>query len=311
MVAVERPAILIVGSGAMACLFGARLSPHTDVTLLGTWPEGVAAVRDQGIQLETDGKETVARVRATSDPAECSGTRLAIVLVKSWQTKRAARQLEACLAPEGVAVTLQNGLGNLFWLENRLGSERAAQGVTMAGATLLGPGHVRAGGEGLTYLASHPRLPPIADLLRRAGLAVEVVEDLESLVWGKAVVSAAINPLTALLRVPNGGLLAPAPSSVRILAAEAANEAAAVAAARGVHLPFAQPRERVFEVAQATLANRSSMLQDVECGRPTEIDAINGMITSEGERLGVPTPVNRVLWHLVRSLSPSTTGEQV
>lgn len=306
----ERPSILIVGTGAMACLFGARLASEADVTLLGTWPEGIAALRQNGIRLEVDGKAIVARVQATSDPAECAGARHAIVLVKSWQTTRAARQLEACLAPEGVAVTLQNGLGNLHWLQSRLGPDRAAQGVTTSGATLLGPGHVRAGGEGLTYLASHPRLAPLVDAMRRAGLEVEIADDLEGLVWGKAVVSAAINPLTALLHVPNGGVLAPAPSCVRILAEEAASEAARVAAARGVRLPFDRPGERVSEVARATAANRSSMLQDVEHGRPTEIDAINGMITTEGERLGVSTPVNRVLWYLVRSLSPSPSGGQ-
>jgi 2-dehydropantoate 2-reductase len=310
MVPEGRPSILIVGTGAMACLFGARLAPHADITLMGTWPEGVAAVRDQGIRLEVDGKETVARVRATSDPAECVGAHLAIVLVKSWQTRRAARQLETCLASDGVAVTLQNGLGNLYWLESRLGAGRAAQGATMAGSTLLGPGRARAGGEGVTYLAAHPRVPPVADILRRAGFGVEVAEDVEGLVWGKAVVSAAINPLTAILRVANGGLVAPAPSGVRLLAEEAASEAAAVAAARGLRLPFTHPGARVFEVAQATAANRSSMLQDVERGRPTEVDAINGMIASEGERLGVPTPVNRVLWLLVRSLSPSPSGEE-
>jgi 2-dehydropantoate 2-reductase len=92
------------------------------------------------------------------------------------------------------------------------------------------------------------------------------------------------------------------------VSSEAALEAAAVAAARGIRLPFDDPVGQVAEVARRTAENRSSMLQDVERGRPTEIDAINGAIALEGERLGVPTPVNRMLWNLVRSL-PSTSGE--
>ena len=305
-----RGSVLIVGTGAMACLFGARLSPHTDVTLLGTWPEGVAAARERGIRLEVDGEEKVARVWATSDPVECAGARMAIVLVKSWQTARAARQLEGCLAPEGVALTLQNGLGNITRLEEKLGASRAALGVTTTGATLLGPGHVRTAGEGVTHLASHPRLGPVADLLRRAGFAIETAEDVWSLAWGKAVVSAAINPITALLRVPNGELLNPARLGARALAAEAAEEAAGVAAARGIRLSYRDPVAHVMEIARRTASNRSSMLQDVESGRQTEIDAINGVIVSEAETLGVSVPVNRVLWNLVRSLSPSASGEE-
>jgi 2-dehydropantoate 2-reductase len=305
----RRDSILIVGSGAMACLFGARLAPHAEVTLLGTWPEGLAALRREGIRLEADGRSTVAAVRVATDPAECAGARHALVLVKSWQTPRAAEMLEACLAPDGVALTLQNGLGNLIWLRERLGESRAVQGVTTCGATLLEPGHVRAGGDGPTYLAGKPAVASMAALLTQAGFPVERVDDVQALAWGKAVVNAAINPITALLRVPNGELLNPARSGAWALAAEAANEAARVAAACGVRLAFGDPATQVAEVARRTASNRSSMLQDVERGRPTEIDAINGMVVTEGDRLGVATPVNRVLWGLVRSAGRGAQGE--
>jgi 2-dehydropantoate 2-reductase len=284
----------------MACLFGARLAPHAEVILLGTWAEGLAAIGRDGIRLEVDGRTETARVRAAGDPAECAGARQALVLVKSWQTARAAEQLAACLAPDGLAVTLQNGLGNLEILQAALGPERAALGVTTTGGTLLGPGHVRLGGLGPTFLAQHPGIEPIADLLRKAGFAVEAVEDLDGLVWGKLAVNAAINPLTALLRVPNGELLA-RPDARWVMRA-AAEEVGSVAAARGLRLPDPDPAARAEQVAERTGCNRSSMLQDVERGAPTEIDAINGAVAREGERLGVPAPVNATLWRLVRAL---------
>jgi 2-dehydropantoate 2-reductase len=143
---------------------------------------------------------------------------------------------------------------------------------------------------------------PLAALLREAGLTVERTDDVEALTWGKAVVSAAINPLAALLRLPNGALLDR--DGAWQVAAEAARETAAVARALGLRLPFPDPVERAAEVARATAANRASMLQDIERGRPTEIDAICGVIAAEGARLGVATPVNRTLWNLVRSLGP-------
>lgn len=292
--------ILIVGTGAMACLFGARLGQHTGVTLLGTWAEGIAALRRDGIRLETGAGESGHRVWVTSDPAEVAGARHVLVLVKSWQTRRAARQLAECLAPDGVALTLQNGLGNMDVLSQALGPERTALGVTTSGATLLGPGRVRAGGTGPVYLARHRRLGPIADLLRVADFAVEEVPDVEGLLWGKLAVNAAINPLTALLRVPNGDLLER--KHARQLMAAAAEEVAQVAAALGIRPPGGRADEQAFEVARRTAANRSSMLQDVDRRAPTEIDAICGAVVDFGRRKGVPTPVNFALWAMVRAM---------
>ncbi|MGD2252730.1 MAG: 2-dehydropantoate 2-reductase [Anaerolineales bacterium] len=302
-----KPELVIAGTGAMACLFGARLAEHTDLTLLGTWPEGLAALKEKGITLvEADGSERTMPVRATDDPRQCVGVRQALVLVKSWQTERAARQLAECLSSEGVALTLQNGLGNLELLQQILGAERAALGVTTIGATLLAPGRVRAGGVGPTNMAAHPRLAWLIELLRVAGYEVEVAEDIESLIWGKLAINAGINPLTALLRMPNGELLA-RPHTQALMKA-AAEETALVAAAKGVKLPYAKPGAAVTEVARRTANNRSSMLQDVARNAPTEIDAICGAVVKEGERLGIPTPVNWTLWYLVRSIL-SSTGE--
>jgi 2-dehydropantoate 2-reductase len=299
---------LIVGTGAMACLFGARLAAvGTRVTMLGTWRAGLDALNGQGVRLvERDGSERTYPVRATDDPADCRGARLALVLVKAWQTPRAAMQLSHCLAPEGLATTLQNGLGNREELARLLGEERVALGVTTFGATLLGPGHVRAGGDGIVSLGARNAgetpapLESLEGLLRASSFPVKIVADADALLWGKLVINAAINPLTALLRVSNGELLE-RPSASELMA-EAALEAAAVAKAVGMHLSAADPAQAARWVAQRTAANHSSMLQDVMRDAPTEIDAICGAITAYGERHGVPTPVNRLLWMLVKAL---------
>ena len=131
----------------MAGLFGGRLASYAEVTLLGSWKEGLDALREHGIRLHENGEVTEVKVRATDDPTKCEGAQRALVLVKSWQTETAANMLSTCLAPDGVALTLQNGLGNIEVLEAAIGSERAALGVTTSGSTLLGPGTVRAGGR--------------------------------------------------------------------------------------------------------------------------------------------------------------------
>jgi 2-dehydropantoate 2-reductase len=295
--------VLIAGTGALACLFAARLArAGIAVTLLGTWPQGLEALQAGGVRLvEADGSEAAFPVRATDDPARCLGAGMALVLVKSWQTERAARQLAACLSPEGLALTLQNGLGNREALIQALGPERVALGVTTTGATLVGPGRVRSGGEGEISIGAHPRLAPVVDVLRRAGFVVNIVAYSEALVWSKLVINAAINPLTALLRVPNGELLAR--PGARALMAAVAREAAAVADALGHRLTFADPVAAAEEVARRTARNTSSMLQDVQRGAPTEIDAICGAIVAAGEAVEVPVAANRTLWLLVQALA--------
>jgi 2-dehydropantoate 2-reductase len=297
--------ILIVGTGALGTLFAGRLALiGVNVTLLGTWKNAIEAFNRQGARLiPPDGSILRLPVRATDDPLECDSPDLALVLVKAWQTARAARQLKQCLPEHGLAVTLQNGLGNREILSASLGLARVAQGVTTTGATLLGPGQARVAGEGLISLETHARSPQVADLLRAAGFQVELVPDLNALLWGKLVVNAAINPLTALLRVSNGKLLER--PAARLLMAELARETATVASALGIRLPFIDPVIAAEEVARRTAANHSSMLQDVERGAPTEIDAICGAIVRAGDNVGVAVPVNRMMWQLLSSLDDS------
>ncbi len=293
---------LIVGTGALATLFAARLSEagHS-VSMLGTWQNGLSALRKEGACLvDADGRERAFPVHATDDPREVGDAKVALVLVKAWQTERAAQQLSNCLAQDGLAVTLQNGLGNLETLIQSLGLDRVALGVTTAGATLLGPGLVRAGGEGIISLERNQAIGPLEAALKSAKFNVQTVEDAQSLMWGKLVINAAINPLTALLRIPNGELLQR--PAARGLMALLARETAAVALAEEVRLPFENPIAAVEEVARKTAANHSSMFQDAQRGAPTEIDAICGAVTKRGEQHSIPTPINHACWQLVRAL---------
>jgi 2-dehydropantoate 2-reductase len=291
--------LLIVGTGALATLFAARLaSSGVTVTMLGSWQTGLDALEKNGACLTlADGSALTGRVAAVSDPSTLNRVRLALVLVKSWQTARAAAQLRGCLSETGLAVSLQNGLGNRETLVRFLDDSRVGLGVTTLGATLLGPGRVSFGGDGLVSIETHPRLEPLQNLLNGAGFRVDIVPDARALLWGKLVVNAAINPLTALLRVPNGALLTHAGACA--LMGELANETAAVARALGVELPFDDPAAAVEAVAQRTSPNHSSMLQDVQRGPQTEIDAICGAVVRAGELAGVPTPLNRVMWQML------------
>ncbi len=297
--------VVILGTGALGCVFAARLADHAEVWMLGTWGEALLAVQRNGVRVEEpDGAIRQAFIHATSDPAAVRSADIALVLVKSYQTPRAAAWASQVLAPDGLAVTLQNGLDNAAVLAAAVGEDRTAIGVTYNGATLLGPGEARHAALQPTYIGVRPasaeRVSAFVTLLNRIGLEAHATPNIEGRLWGKAVANAAINPLTALWRVPNGQVCTTEARCALLTAL--AGEAAAVAQAKGVILPFADPIAYVNEVCQRTAANRSSMLQDVERGRQTEIDSINGVIVTEGQRLGVPVSVNEVVWRLVRGM---------
>jgi 2-dehydropantoate 2-reductase len=300
--------IAVVGAGAMGSLFGGRLSAVAEVTLLDPWAEHVAAMQRDGLHIiELDGTETSVPVTATTDPAAVPNVDLAIIFVKSHATREASQWASRFLAPNGVALTLQNGVGNADMMSEVLGADRVVAGVTSHGATLLGPGHVRHAGKGPTHIATRPemakKLSDLVTILEQAGFEVHLSDSLESLVWGKLLINVGINALTAILRVPNGQLVEiPAASA---LMAQAVAEAEAVCRSKGIALPFDNPLGRVQEVARATAANRSSMLQDVLRGVPTEVGVINEVIVHEGQQLGIATPVNRLIVTTIRAIEGS------
>ncbi|HWI63396.1 MAG TPA: 2-dehydropantoate 2-reductase [Symbiobacteriaceae bacterium] len=285
----------ILGAGALGSLFAYYLSSRTssEVWLLARSPV------PETVTVDGEGSAAVRVTAAPTEPVD-----LLLVMVKAYATADAIRWAAGAVGPETVALTLQNGLGNAEALAGFLGPDRVLAGTTAQGATLLAPGQVRHGGAGPTHLApwggDSSRAAEVASLLNQAGLPTALEADPRPLLWSKLAINCGINALTALLRVPNGELLN-RPGACRLMEAAAA-EAGAVAAASGVMLPE-DPVERVRQVARATAANRSSMLQDVERGRRTEVDAINGEVAARGRQLGVPTPVNETLLQLVNSLS--------
>ena len=301
--------VAVIGIGGMGCLFGAKLSQVAEVTLLGNWPAQLTALRENSLQLiQPNGRSQTIPLTVSNHPQTVAPADLALILVKSSQTQQAAEAAQQLLKPSGVALTLQNGLGNLEQLTAVLGSNHTHFGITSEGAAIVEPGVVHHAGEGHTYIADsassvgETAVSPqeIVTLFQAAGFQTSLAKDAAGLVWGKLAINAGINPLTAILQQPNGFLVEN--GAARRLMQQAAAEAAQVAAAQGIDIPFADAAEETLTVAQATAANHSSMWQDVANGRPTEIEAINGAIVEYGRQFGIPTPVNDVLVTAVRQL---------
>lgn len=297
--------ILIAGTGAMASLLGARLSRdgRHDVTLAGTWAEALARIPRAGIAVREPEETWIARPAACPLHGPLPACDVVLVLVKAWQTRAVGLALKHGLSAPAPVFTLQNGLGNREQLAGLLGWP-VEVGVATVGARLDGPGEVSATGPGQVVLGRRAE-PGAADALAAALTAAHTPavtsDDIEVHVWRKLIANVAINALTALHGVTNGALL-----ERPVLRSEfeaAALEAGAIARAQGVRLE-ADPVALATVVAASTAANRSSMLQDVERGAPTEIDALNGAVVEAGRRLGIPTPVNEALWRAVRLRRP-------
>jgi 2-dehydropantoate 2-reductase len=301
--------VAVVGAGAMGSLFGGLMARAGDeVWLIDTWEEQVRAISREGLVVEDGtgalgGGEVTITVKATTRPDEAAPVDLVLFFVKSYHTRAAGAAAGPLFGPGTTALTLQNGLGNAEDLEAVLGAGRVLAGTTSCGATLLAPGHIRFAGRGPTVLGElsggpSERASRAAETLRRAGFETSVSADIKSMIWGKVMVNVGINALTALTGLCNGELL-DHPETREVLRA-AVTEAVAVARSRGAALPWANPVEHVEEIARLTATNRSSMLQDVDHGRRTEIDAINGAIVREAAAGGVQAPVNLVLTALVK-----------
>ncbi|MCL6610975.1 MAG: 2-dehydropantoate 2-reductase [Peptococcaceae bacterium] len=297
--------IAVIGSGAMGSLFGAYLgSGGHQVTLVDVWAEHVEAVNKGGLTIEEQDGPRTFRVPAVTNPGSLGPQDLVIIFVKSYHTARSIENALNLFGKETLVLTLQNGLGNAEVIAGMAGGVAVLAGTTSHGATVLGPGRVRHAGAGETVIGlisgKTDRMEEIASEFTRCGLETRVTGNIAGLLWGKLLVNVGINALTAICGVTNGRLVEM--ENTLKLMKMLLEEGEAVARALGVDLPYTEVFEKVKSVAAATGANRSSMLQDMDRGRPTEIDYINGAVVREGLKAGVPAPCNRFVTLLVKAL---------
>jgi 2-dehydropantoate 2-reductase len=266
-----------------------------------------------------DGRVDLVRVDRTRSPLRDREAPVdaAVVCTKTFGTPWAADVAARVIARDGVVATVQNGLGNFETLAAKVGADRVSLGAIYVGARLLPDGSLFSTGAGRVELGRprHPgareRLDRLAEQLGDGGMQVTVVDDPWPSDWRKLSANAAMNPTTAIFRLTNGEVLGH--PAAEALADELARETARVATAAGVRFPEEEAVAAWRDIAKRLGANRSSMLQDVDAGKPTEIDAINGAVAREGRRVGVPAPVNEAITILMQAVSapaPSVSSRE-
>jgi 2-dehydropantoate 2-reductase len=297
--------IAMIGAGAMGSLFGSLLAQAGEtVTLLDIREDHVDAINTHGLSVEKGGQKRTIRIPATTDAAQIGPVDLTLIFVKSTHTDAAAQTAAQLAGSTGLVLTLQNGMGNADILAKALDPARVIAGTTSHGATFLEPGAIRHAGGGDTVIGPWTATgmdgaEKVADFFNQAGIATRAVADVHAVLWAKLFINIGINAITALTGIKNGQLLDL--EQTRELAREAVDEAMAVARSQDIAIQ-GDPVEKVFQIAEATGPNRSSMGQDVDQRRLTEITAINGFIVRMARGAGIPVPVNRTLTALIETL---------
>ena len=296
---------VIMGAGAMGNLFGGMLAfSGEEVWLVDIRKENVDAINAVGLTVERQGKIQIIGGNATTDVSSIGKADLVLLFVKTYDTEKAVSDALAAQDKNTVFLSLQNGLGNEEAICSKVDRKQVMLGVTGQGATLLGPGHIRHAGWGKTYIGPldpgmSDRAAQIAQGFRDAEIDTEVSPNIHELIWDKLLVNVGINALTALTDMKNGELL-DYPETLRLMEA-LVSEAAEVAKKKGIRIA-GNPLEQTKSVIEATKANRSSMGQDIDYRRQTEIDAINGAVVREAEKLGLSVPFNRAVTDLVKAI---------
>lgn len=299
--------ICVFGAGSIGSCIGGLLARDHDVTLIGR-RANVDAVRANGLSLQGTVRRRV-RIDAREDISGLPSPDLLIVTTKAYATSAVIETCREWALDDTIALTLQNGLGNIEQLRDWKG-DLAIGGTTTTGASLTSPGVVRIADIGRTVLGSDANpgsARSIAAAFRAAGMPTRTTEDIQGEIWSKAIVNATINPVTAILRVTNGELIKS--RVVSRLMKEICSECEAVAYGCEISLPHRSMYKRTRSVARRTASNKSSMLRDIELGRRTEVRNINGEICRMGLDARVPTPVNAALVAMIESLENHCGGK--
>ncbi|MEZ5428213.1 MAG: 2-dehydropantoate 2-reductase [Pyrinomonadaceae bacterium] len=301
---------VVVGAGAVGCFFGGMLArAERDVIFLTHSREQADLLNREGLNIDSLNFSDKLPVRATAEPDVLTDADFVLFCVKSPDTARTARALSPHFNPESLIISLQNGVDNADKISANSNVEAAAA-VVYVGAEMLAPNHVKHNGRGDLVIGrlngsekTKTGLEKLSRLFQKAGVPCVVSENVRAELWTKLIINCAYNAVSALSQSAYGRMVED--EETRRLMNRIIDESLEVASADGVELDENDLREKTFRIGSAMPGAFSSMAQDIERGRVTEIDALNGFVAKRGKESGIPTPVNQTLVSLIKLLERS------
>jgi 2-dehydropantoate 2-reductase len=296
------PKVAVVGAGAVGGYFGGLLArAGAPVVLIGR-AAFAEAVKKNGLFLDTLQFKAHVTVEASSELSAARGADVVLFCVKTTDTTATSRELAQLLLPSAIVVSCQNGVDNVAQIYAASGIE-AVPAVVYVAASAPEPGIVRHVGHGdLVIGPENEKTKRVAAVFERAGVGCKILENIEGELWTKLIWNCALNAVSALGRAKYGEIAASA--EARKVLDAVVDEVFAVAKAAGIRFPSLEnveaARGGALKIASQMTETRSSTAQDMQRGKRTEIDSLNGFIAKRGAELGVPTPVNQALYALVK-----------
>jgi len=302
--------IAIVGAGVLGSIFGGLfLQKGFKVTLIEVLEERVSLIKREGLWLQwPDGERTHTQIAISSNVDEVGVKDVVMIAVKGYHTRSAIESARPLIGDDTLVLSVQNGLGNLEAIAERVRPERVIGGITAHSGMPVSMNEVRyVGGLGPLLVigpydgVSRPGFENMVAKFQTAGLDVQSAPDINSVIWKKLIANVSTNIVAALTGL-TGGIAVKHEPSIQIIEA-LSRELSQVAKAKGLDFPeLDDPLDFSLKAFGSTKDNRVSMLQDVEAGRPTEVGNLNEVIVSEGRQLGIPTPYNEAVSWLVRGV---------
>ncbi len=299
---------LVVGAGALGGLVGANLArAGEDVVLLEVNTARAALLNEAGLLVSRMGEDEVCvPVTVVSAVDGLAPFDLVFVAVKTYETEDAVRSALPVCGPRTLFLSLQNGIGNAEKIAALVGADRVLCGITYHSIQHAGPRRLnyRAGIKPIQIApfagADRASIEPIAEVFRTAGMATEVVANVDHAIWQKLLHNAVVNPTSALTGLTCREMLAD--EYLMAFMRDLCGEIVTVMRARGIPIVDEEdPFRPIVGSLKALGKNRPSMWQDLSRGKRTEVDALNGAVTDEAARLGLPAPHNRAIVDFIHS----------
>ena len=300
--------ITVMGAGAVGCYYGGMLARAGHEVVLIARPQHVQAIQRDGLHLETKTFDEHVRLAASTEPSAVQGANLVLFCVKSTDTESAGAQMRPHLPADALVLCLQNGVDNADRLRTVLPQHAVAAAVVYVATEMAGPGHVKHHGRGELVIEPSSASQAVAQALIAAGVPTDISDNVRGALWTKLVINCAYNALSAIAQLPYGKVVQG--EGIEGVLRDVVAECLAVAKAEGV-LVAGDVDAAVRKIAQSMPSQFSSTAQDLARGKRSEIDYLNGLVVRRGQALGIATPVNRVLWSLVKLMEGSRPAAAV
>jgi len=300
--------VAVLGAGAMGCLFGGLLAEKgLKVTLIDVWKEHIDAINKNGLKMDGFGGDRFIKISATNDPKSISPVDVVIVMCKATALEQALTNAKSIVGDKTVLMSFQNGIGHEAIMQNIVGVNKVLGGTTTQASNILGPGHIKNHASLPSWIGEYEgglsdRVKDIAETFTAYGLETIASDNVKKRKWMKLFALTAVGPLSAIFDMHHTELYVTNKESklARELGKQIILETRKVAQADGVEVSEDECLEMFLKIVDSNQTNKSSMAFDIQYKRKSEIDFINGSVSKIGKKHGVPTPLNDMLYKIIK-----------